>query len=463
MNLLNVRWIRSLLISRWFPIVPQLIMLVILGLLVAGGIGVSTDDAVLAKILRNTNLANLLVWSYWFPLVVVAGILLGRVWCMVCPMELVTSLASRIGFRRKVPQLFKSGWVITIFYTLILIVGVHTLAIHRLPHRMALYLLMLVGAALVFGLIYEKRAFCSYVCPVGYLLGLYSLISPFEWRADDLSVCKACKTKDCIAKKNHYRIAGRSCTSNLYPATIKDNRDCLMCTQCLKACPSDNLRLSTRRPFFDFFGALELRAAEVGFVLLMSGFVVYEILSEWPVSKGILTWVPKHLIEALSITGMATGFFSAIIMFIVFPLILLLVVAGLARIRSEMSSGVIAKAFALLLLPAMAAGHLLKAILKTNSRIPYWPYALSDLAGVETAQEILNKSLVLDKSVPKALYPAISVFAAAIFVSALVATLLIFRKSATIRKLDTAAKVFLFLGALAYWSIFALMIFEWRF
>ena len=130
MNLLNVRWVRSLLGSRWFPIVPQLIMLLVLGLLIAGGIGVTTDDASFAKVLRNTNLANLLVWSYWFPLVVVAAILLGRVWCMVCPMELVTSLAGRVGLRRKVPQLFKSGWVITIFYTLILIVGVHTLAVH---------------------------------------------------------------------------------------------------------------------------------------------------------------------------------------------------------------------------------------------------------------------------------------------------------------------------------------------
>jgi len=462
-NLLNVRWVRSLLGSRWFPIVPQLIMLVVLGLLIAGGMGVTTDDASFAKVLRNTNLANLLVWSYWFPLVVVAAILLGRVWCMVCPMELVTSLAGRVGLRRKVPQLFKSGWVITIFYTLILIVGVHTWALHRIPHRMALYLLMLVGAALVVGLIYEKRAFCSYVCPVGHLLGLYALISPFEWRADDLSVCKTCKTKDCIAKKNHYRIVGRSCTSNLYPATIKDNRDGLLCTQCLKACPYDNLRFSTRWPFADFFGAIELRAAQGGFILLVSGFVVYEILSEWSASRNILTWVPHHLVDALKITGPMAGLVSAVVMFIILPAILFLLVVVLAKIWSEASSGAIAKTFALLLLPTMAGAHLIKAIPKMASRIPYWPGVLSDPVGVATAQKILDKTLVLNQSAPNALYPVVSFAAAAMLLIALLATLLIFRKSPVVRNLHSGAKVPLLLGVLVYWAIFSVTIFTWRF
>ena len=53
MNLLNIRRIRKLLGSNWFPIVPQLVMLVVFGLLIAGGIGVTTDDPGFAKWLRN--------------------------------------------------------------------------------------------------------------------------------------------------------------------------------------------------------------------------------------------------------------------------------------------------------------------------------------------------------------------------------------------------------------------------
>lgn len=464
MNLLHVRWIRSLLTWRWFPILPQLIMLTAFGLLIAGGLGVTTSDAGFANVLRNTNLANLLVWSYWWPLIILVAILLGRIWCTVCPMELLSALAVRVGLRRRVPHLFKSGWVITIFFTLILIVGIHTLLLHRIPQRMALYLLMLLSVALVISLIYEKRAFCSYVCPVGHLLGLYALISPFEWRADDISVCRLCK-KDCVTRKYHYRMVGRSCTSNLYPAAIKDNRDCLLCTQCLKACPNNNIRFSVRKPFADFFGTIELRPAHVGFVLVVSGFVVYEVLSEWSVSKTLLTWVPEHITNALGITGAMANFVSAIVMFILFPSVLLLVIATLAKIRSggTVSSGTIIKTFALLLIPTMASAHIIKAILKMTSRIPYWPYALSDPGGIVTTHRVLNGTLVLDKSVPNALYPAISFTAAALLLIALTATLLIFRKSPSVRNLHLGVKVPLFLGVLTYWSIFAFVIFMWRF
>jgi hypothetical protein len=93
MNLLNVRWIRALLSSRWFPIVPQLIMLAAFGLLIAGGLGVKTSDPSFAKVLRNTNLANLLVWSYWWPLVIVAAALF------------LTALLSTLFIFRKAPAI----------------------------------------------------------------------------------------------------------------------------------------------------------------------------------------------------------------------------------------------------------------------------------------------------------------------------------------------------------------------
>jgi len=109
--------------------------------------------------------------------------------------------------------------------------------------------------------------------------------------------------------------------------------------------------------------------------VLVSGFVVYEILSEWPASKAILKWVPDHLVNALGITGPMTDFVSAIVMFVIFPGILFLAVGALAKIASgpgEVSSGTVVKTFALLLLPTMAGAHLIKAIFKMTSRIPYW-------------------------------------------------------------------------------------------
>ena len=466
MNLLKIKHIGRLFKARWFPIVPQLVMLTVFILLIAGGLGVTTDDPDFAYWLRNTNLSNLIVWSYWWPVIIIAAIFFGRLWCTVCPVELITYWAGRIGLRLQVPHILKSGWVVTIFYTLIWIVGVHTLAVNRIPRHMALYLLMLIIAAIDISLIFRKRAFCSYVCPVGHLLGLYALISPFEWRADDLSTCKSCKTKNCVVKKNHYRLISRSCTSNLYPATIKDNRDCLLCTQCLKTCPHDNIRFSTRRPFADFFNAVDLRPAQVGFILLVSVFVIYEILSEWSVSLAILMWVPDRCTHALGITGSMSNFVSATIMFIILPSLVLLVVDALAQLasgRKAVPFGATVKTFALLLLPTIAGAHIIKAILKMSSRIPYWRHALSDPKGIETAQRIVAGSLVLDKSVTDALYPAISFAISAVLLVALAATVQIFRRSAIVQKHTPGVKVVLLLCVLAYWAIFGLTIFGWRF
>ena len=463
MNFLSIRWIRVLLGWRLFPIIPQLIMLLTFLLLILGAIGITADDTAFINELRNTNLPNLIVWSYWWPLIIIAAILIGRVWCMVCPMELVTYLAGCIGLRQKVPHLLKTGWAITIFYTLILIVGIHTLNIHRMPHRMALYLIMLLGAAVVVSLIYEKRAFCSYICPVGHLLGLYALIAPFEWRADDSSVCQQCKTKDCFVKRNHYRLVGRSCTSNLYPATIKNNRDCLLCTQCLKVCPYDNLRLSPRWSFADLVQFIQLTAAQVGFIVVVSGFVVYEILSEWNVSRDVLLWIPNQLTNVLQITGSAASFVSAIILFIIFPTVLFLTVGALVKTTSKTSLRKSFEALALLLIPTMAAAHILKSVLKMAPRIPYWPYAFSDPEGVETAQKILNKTIVLNKTIPDALYPAISYLAVVLLITGLVATLFILLKAVVIRKLQPMPRWIIALGVFAYWGIFGLTILKWRF
>ncbi len=462
MNLLRFRPLRNLLKSWWFPLAAQVVLLAVFALIIWRGLGVHAPDAAFAKVVRNTNLANMLVWAFWWPLVIGGAVLFGRVWCTVCPMELVTSLAARIGLKRKATPFMRSGWVITIFYLLVVLVGVHTLAIHRVPHRMAVYMLVLLAAAAVVGLVFEKRAFCSYVCPVGHLLGLYSHCSVLEWRAADESVCDECKTKDCVAKKKRYDLLGHSCTSDLYPPKIATNRDCLLCTHCLKVCPNDNLRLSVRRPFADFFRPLRLTAAQVGFIMIVCAFVIYEDLSEWAPSKAVVKWAPNQVVAALGLTGPAAGFAGAVVMFVVFPVALFLVVTVLARLLGRTPPGESAKAFALMLVPTMAGAHFIKTILKMTPRLPYLKGALADSRGVETANRIIAGTLVVDKSLPAALQPAITVIVVVVLVAVLAVILAMFRRQASIARLPIGPRATLLVAAVAYWAIFAVTMYLWR-
>ncbi|RME74907.1 MAG: hypothetical protein D6784_09030, partial [Chloroflexi bacterium] len=91
---------------------------------------------------------------------------------------------------------------------------------------------------------YENRVFCRYVCPVGGFIGLYSLTSSIELRVKDAQICKDHTPKDCIiGTENSY-----GCPWMVFPGNLERNAYCGMCTECLKACPKDNIAINLR-PF----------------------------------------------------------------------------------------------------------------------------------------------------------------------------------------------------------------------
>lgn len=89
MNILKIKLIRRLFSSPTFPIIAQVLLFLGFAALIYGGIVIPDVDENLVKILRNTNFAALFVWSLWWPLIILSAIIFGRVWCQVCPMEMV--------------------------------------------------------------------------------------------------------------------------------------------------------------------------------------------------------------------------------------------------------------------------------------------------------------------------------------------------------------------------------------
>jgi len=460
------------LLRRWhFPFLLQLLALGAFVLLIIGGLAADTDDPAFAKVLRNTNLANLIVWSYWWPLIILSAILLGRVWCMVCPMEMVTSLAARIGWKRRPPAFLRSGWVMTLFFTLILFVGIHTLAIHRVPLRMAIYMLILLASAVVVGLLFSRNAFCAHVCPVGHLLGLYARLAPLGWGVRDKALCRDCKDHSCTARVNAYRFQGRSCGVGLNPAGIDDNTDCLLCGQCLKACDQGNPGIAGRpnpgwfaRSWFkDLLGLMPLTGAQAAFCLVLSGFVTYEIFTEWEVTKELLLWPPSQLGTWLGAQGVwARGLVKSLTLFVGLPALMWLLPYGVLRLAGgRLSLGRFFCTFGIAFLPVMAGAHAVKALLKMTSRIPYWEYALIDPVGAETARGILDKSLPL-APLPGWREPAMTASLALVIGGIAVSTIVV-RKLAAAQVPEAGWRAgALYLIPALYGGAFAVMLCAWR-
>jgi hypothetical protein len=100
-------------------------------------------------------------------------------------------------------------------------------------------------------LVFERRTFCRYLCPVGGFIGLYSQMAPIELRVKDRQVCVEHTEKSCYTGSDD----GYGCPWLVFPGSLTANTYCGLCTECLKTCTRDNIALYVRPPAADLLRA----------------------------------------------------------------------------------------------------------------------------------------------------------------------------------------------------------------
>ena len=210
----------------------------------------------------NRNIAIIFVWVlWWFILKAIIVPLGGRIWCMVCPLPAPAEWLSRrsftavryiqkpfktlhhrfTGLQKDWPKLLDNIWLQNILFLALISFGM--ILITR-PIATASLFLIILAMSLLLALIYRRRAFCQYLCPVGGFLGTYSMASMTELRAVEYDTCKKHKEKSCYAGGP----GGWACPWKQYVGTMKRNNYCGLCTECIKSCPKDNVGVFIR-PF----------------------------------------------------------------------------------------------------------------------------------------------------------------------------------------------------------------------
>ncbi len=160
------------------------------------------------------------------------------------------------------------------------------------PRYTALLVILISLIAMAIGFFFERATFCRYLCPIGGLIGIYSMFSGLELRARDREICRLCKGKECYA--GTAELPG--CPMIQFPATLDRNNYCNLCGDCVKACPSENLTLCIR-PFAQdiwknwrrHLDEAFLAIALVGLTVVITGHMI-EPWHEW--MDAMTAWIP---------------------------------------------------------------------------------------------------------------------------------------------------------------------------
>jgi len=200
---------------------------------------------------KYTSLAAGFTWLFWWTILIFFVAFFGKIFCAVCPWDFFANLfefgwlhklkKKSHSLNLKFPKALANIYPAILFFIILtwLELGFD---VTRNSYLTAILGLMMVGAAILFALLFEKRAFCRSVCLVGRISGLYAQMSPVELRKIDDDVCRTCKTKECITGTD----TTTACPTSEKPFLLTQNTYCTLCTECIRSCEKDNLTLKAR-------------------------------------------------------------------------------------------------------------------------------------------------------------------------------------------------------------------------
>lgn len=284
LNLLNAYpWLRQFLNSDWYPdrinygftvwIFPLVVIILFL----------APQD-------RQHNFALNLFWAWWWPLILLLFPIIGRLWCAFCPFMIYGEIAQKLSLKFFPRTLQKwpretaekwGGWFLFGLFVLIFL-WEELWKLENTAYLSSCLLLLITAGAVIFSLMFERRFWCRYLCPIGGMNGLFAKLSIVELRAQQGTCAAECTTYHCYKGGEGF---GEGATTNgcpiySHPAQLTDNKDCVLCMTCLKACPHRSVELNLRPPGIELWTTHIPHSYEVALLFLLLGGVYLHRLPE---------------------------------------------------------------------------------------------------------------------------------------------------------------------------------------
>ena len=250
---------------------------------------------------RAHNGALTVFWAWWWPLILLAYPVVGRLWCSFCPFmvwgEISQRLAVALGWRpRPWPRGDSDRWAapaLAAGFALILL-WEEVWALENTAWLSSCLLLLITAGAVLGSLLFEKRFWCRYLCPVGGMNGLFAKLAITELRAQAGTCSGSCSSYGCFkgGPAQGEGLATAGCPLGTHPAHLADNRNCVLCFTCAAACPHRSVQLRLRPPAADLQREMAPPAGEAGLILVLAGGI---LLHHWQRALGWLPLAPASL------------------------------------------------------------------------------------------------------------------------------------------------------------------------
>ncbi|PPS43266.1 cyclic nucleotide-binding domain-containing protein [Chroococcidiopsis sp. TS-821] len=245
---------------------------------------------------RSENFALNMFWAWWWPLILLGFPFLGRIWCAFCPFMIYGELTQKLSLWL-FPRQLKSwprhqaekwgGWFLFGLFTLIFL-WEELWHLEDTAYLSSCLLLLITAGAMIFSAIFERRFWCRYLCPIGGMNGLFAKLSMIELRAQQGTCSAECTTYQCYkgGPQKGEGMETNGCPLYSHPAQLEDNRDCVLCMTCLKACPHRSVEVNLRPPGIELWTTHVPRSYEVALLFLLFGGVFLHRLPELQATLG---------------------------------------------------------------------------------------------------------------------------------------------------------------------------------
>lgn len=362
--------------------------------------GVAAQPGVKPKLFAQTQLATFLVWGIWLPLLIVVTVFFGRIWCAVCPLELVQKTGSRFGkmvFKKtfSLPTILRSGITGVLIYS-VLLYSVIAMRLPQIPGNLATLLISLVAFAFLSGVFFGNRTFCNALCPASMLLRALGRRGMIRIRKDSGSLGAPSSEPE--------RHGAPMCPSRLNPRRLKDSSPCILCAQCVKADPAliPTVRQMPAIPDDDW---QDYGWPVTVLAFFLSGFVIEHMFQVWPTGNAFFMTPPnaaKFALNLQAFSGAVDGIWS---MLVVPGVIWLAACAAYRLTRGDGGFGDALKALSLPVMTILTGAHVILSMEKFSKWSIHFQAAIGNFQERLAAHPFPDFSLIFMSAVGKGKQP----------------------------------------------------------